>query len=72
MLFEFTPSLTTFFVKTSKQPVQVQTVCLKVCDVRLERTSEQQLVSSEGNELFHCKFTQNLTSQPVMHFARRA
>jgi hypothetical protein len=44
MLFEFTPSLTMFFEKTSKQQVQVLTVCLKVCDVPLERTSEQQLV----------------------------
>jgi hypothetical protein len=44
MLSESTPSHTTCFAKTSKQPVLVQTVFRKECDVLSERTLEPLLV----------------------------
>jgi hypothetical protein len=43
-LFVSTLSLTTFSVKTSKQPAQVLTVFLKECDAHSERMSELLLV----------------------------
>jgi hypothetical protein len=47
--YEFTPSLTTSCVKTSRLLVQVQTVFLKECVALSVRMSEQQLVSSVDN-----------------------
>ena len=43
-------TLTMFFVRTSKQPVLVLTVFLKVCDAHSGRTSELPHVFAEDSE----------------------
>ena len=66
----FTPTHTTFSEKTSKRPVQVLTVFLKVCDVLSERTSEQPLVSAVASESFPFTAMQRTTLLPKMLYAR--
>ena len=66
-----TPTLTTSCERTSKQPVLVLTVFLKVCDVLSERTSEPLLVFDEVSESSRSTAMQPTTSLRRMHSARQ-
>jgi hypothetical protein len=57
----YTPTLTTFSVKTNRQLAQVLTVSPKECAVHLERTSEPLLASAVDSESFRFTAMQQIT-----------